>query len=345
MTQRFEQNLGQRRLDWQKTGLLLGLAYGLTALPAAGQESSMPALSWEAPAGCPQLDEVQARTRAIAGASVRRENQLEAHGEITKAEGRFHLKLVVPDGKLVGQRNISSDSCQDLAGAAAVALGLLLRSETPLTQSELGGAKKPSAPADTAQPPASTAPTAPAPAAPTAKLSAERRWRALLRLPVLVAEVGPLPDSSLGLSLGVGVGYEKWRALVGGQLWLNQTVHGTDLPQFGADVSRQTTTLSIGRGFGRGRWELGPSLTLALERITASGTGPNVTPSKQHALWLGVGADVEGVLYVFESLALFGGLGGRIETSRPVIAIDGLGDVRQLRSLALHTAIGVECRF
>src|SRR6185436_12485578 len=79
------------------------------------------------------------RIRAIAGSLTQRESRLRADGTITKEDGHFHLRLVVRDGELVGERNIVTDSCEDLAGAAAVALGLLLRSETPLTERELGG--------------------------------------------------------------------------------------------------------------------------------------------------------------------------------------------------------------
>lgn len=333
--------------------LLFCCTTALAATPVAAQQLSGPELSWEAPAGCPQLGEVRARIETIAGSAVKRETRLQAQARVTRAGGRYHLRLILREGELTGERNITSDSCEDLAGATAVALGLMLRSEAPLTENALRGgadthaADTPGA-ASAEEPggPAASAPTEETPESPSVQAaSSGRHWRALVRAPVIVAELGPLAEPSFGFALGVGGRYDEWRFLLSGQLWLSQTVDGTELPAYGARLGRQAAALTVGRGFRVGRGELAPCLTLALERITARGTGAGVVPSDAQAVWLGVGVGVQGSLELWQALALFADLGGRVETSRPLIAIDGLGNVRQLGPVALDAAFGLEWTF
>lgn len=329
---------------------LFGLASLLASTVASAQQLAGPELSWEAPAGCPQVGEVRARIDAIAGSAVTRATRLQAQARVRRADGRFHLRLVLRDGDLTGERNITSDSCEDLAGATAVALGLMLRSETPLTENALRGASNTTGAEAGGEPSAQPAQPAPSqsssePQARDESRSAATHWRAIVRAPALVAELGSLPDPSLGFALGVGGRYDAWRFLVTGQLWLNQTVHGTSLPQYGARVARQAAALTVGHGFRWGRGELAPCLTLALERITARGTGPDVVASDTQAVWLGVGAGIQGSLPVWQALAFFVDLGGHVQTSRPLLAIDGLGNLRQLGPVALDGAVGLEWSF
>ena len=110
-----------------------GFVIGLSASPALAQSTAGPELLWTAPANCPQEAGVRERLRSIIGGLNVSQSRLRAEGEVTQVDGHFHLKLVVHDGELVGERSLDSDSCEDLAGATAVALGLLLRSESPLT--------------------------------------------------------------------------------------------------------------------------------------------------------------------------------------------------------------------
>jgi hypothetical protein len=331
------------------------LASALTTTTAAlSQDFTGPELSWEAPAGCPQLSEVRARIDAIAGSTVKRETRLQAQGSISKEDGRFHLKLVVRDGELTGERNITSDSCEDLAGATAVALGLMLRSAAPLSESTLRGADAPNTAGNgSPEQPKSSAPPAKGPEASdvpepdtTPDAPSRAHWQAIVRAPVLVADFGPLPQPSFGVALGVGGRYDEWRFLLEGQLWLSQTVRGgADLAAYSARVGRQTAAFTVGRGLRFGRVELAPCLTLALERLSGRGAGAGVTASDARAVWLSTGAGLQGSLELWRALAVFVDVGARIQTSRPRIAIDGLGDVRQLGPVALNSALGLEWTF
>jgi hypothetical protein len=348
-------------------GALAAAAYASAAVPVAAQSLQGLDLTWDAPSECPQLAAVRARVDEIAGASVQRSSGLRADARVVKEQGRYRLKLVVRDGALTGQRSIASDSCEHLAGAAAVALGLLLRSEEPLTHSSLGEpdtsqssqSTATSEPTATAQPTGTSEPTQTSqPTATSAAAAADepvpaveyeaprmRHWRFHLRIPSLVAELGPLPQPSLGLAAGAGIGSGDWRVSLLARVWRNQAVSGVDLPAQGADLTHQTAMLTVGRGFRRGELEAAPFVSLALERITARGTGAGVVPSEQEALWLGVGAGVEGRLHISDTLAAIVELGCRAQTSRPVITIDGLGRIRKLGAFAVGSALGFEWTF
>src|SRR4051812_7466952 len=104
----------------------------LLVVDDAAAQSGPFSLRWSAPAGCPQQQDVKARIERLAGSKKANEGPFVAEGVITRTDdARFHLTLVVRAGTLVSQRNIESKSCDQLAGAAAVALGLLLQSAAP----------------------------------------------------------------------------------------------------------------------------------------------------------------------------------------------------------------------
>jgi hypothetical protein len=100
-------------------------ATAIAALPGPAQAEV--ALVWNAPAGCPSGAAVEERIRTIAGGSLGASAPLRAEGRITRHGTRYRLTLIVRDGAVRRERIIDSNSCADLAGAAAVALGLLLR--------------------------------------------------------------------------------------------------------------------------------------------------------------------------------------------------------------------------
>ena len=113
---------GGRAWAWW-CGLVAATAVAVSPTPARAEV----ALVWNAPAGCPSGATVEERIRTIAGGSARTSALLRAEGRITRLGTRYRLTLTVRDGAVRRERIIDSDSCVDLAGAAAVALGLLLR--------------------------------------------------------------------------------------------------------------------------------------------------------------------------------------------------------------------------
>lgn len=85
------------------------------------------ALEWKAPPGCPQHDAVLERVASLVSAAVLSDSSLSAHGRIEATPGGFRLTLESHLGDSHGTRTIEATQCDELAGAASVTLGLLLR--------------------------------------------------------------------------------------------------------------------------------------------------------------------------------------------------------------------------
>jgi hypothetical protein len=81
---------------------------------------------------------------------------------------------------------------------------------------------------------------------------------------------------------------------------------------------------------------------VALEYLRARGFGDEVSPSSQRALWPAPSAGGIAHFHALESLAIFVGVTGYVEVSRPRIVIEGLGEVAQLAPAALGATFGVE---
>jgi hypothetical protein len=345
----------------RRVALRLALvAAGLGGAPAARAELN---LRWEAPSSCPDRARVLGQIREITGATLDATDGPSADARITHRRGRFQLVLIVRDGNEVRRRVIRSDSCAALAGAAAVTLALLMRSEAASTerssedrqapQPSAGGALEPAASAEDekrgegpippkpirieqrpglgSRPPASAAP------------ERARRWALLLRAPVMSADTGLLPRPVLGLGVAVGVRYAAWDVLAVGQLSAKQTLdaRGPDGP-YGAELQRATGQLWACHGWRTHRFQFAPCIGFALEQVTARGFGAGVAARARRAVLPAPGAG--GVVHwrAAESLAFVVGLNVHLELSRPLIVIQELGEVRQLGPVAAGTILGVE---
>jgi hypothetical protein len=93
--------------------------------PVRARAEGEPSFTWDAPPNCPQESAVRERLHAL-GADLSR-SRLRVEGRISKTGERYRLTLSVREGGSVKKRTMTSESCADLAGAAAVALGLILR--------------------------------------------------------------------------------------------------------------------------------------------------------------------------------------------------------------------------
>lgn len=348
------------------------------------------------------------RIRALTGATRATPTGLQAEGTITQTDRtHFHLKLVTRSGGLVGERSLSASSCENLTGAAAVSLALLMRSSEPLSERELAGK-----PIDGSEPAGATATGAVPTANPTSangtsttsgstptnseqaknngqsrataqdtsttasatgarkqskasaqgasqapedaesspseiierpiRPSSERKVHALVELPLAAMSLGPLPRPSWGVAFAAGASFENWRLLLGGTAWLRQHVPSEQSPEFGADVDRLSGTFRACHTVSQSKFEVAPCLVLSLEHVAARGTGDGVHARSEQATWLAVGAGAQGRLHLNRSVALLLGLDAQIQTGRPVVSIDGVGEVKQLGFAAFTATIGPE---
>src|SRR5450755_3617852 len=205
-------------------GMLLAWS-GLAPRKARAQQVAGLTIRWDAPARCPQQSDVSERVRKLSGSPTSVQGALQADGTITQADdGRFHLRLLLRSGGLVGERNIDSRSCADLTRAAAVAIALLLHSDEPLSEGMLGdehpaaGSREGAEPASGPEvppadhpppekPPLSELPKEtprPEPARPdVVPEPARHRVHARLQAPLAALSVGPFPRPDWGVSFGV----------------------------------------------------------------------------------------------------------------------------------------------
>src|SRR3954466_698011 len=116
------------KASWSLTGLLV---LGWTTVVAA-QPAARLALTWNGPPGCPSTENVQARVDALLGgqASASSVADVRASGQIERVDSGFRLLLNMGIGSTPSSRVIEARTCDQLAGAAAIAIALLARSTT-----------------------------------------------------------------------------------------------------------------------------------------------------------------------------------------------------------------------
>ncbi|HEY4106044.1 MAG TPA: hypothetical protein VGM44_19220 [Polyangiaceae bacterium] len=329
---------------------------------ARAETPDLVALEWDAPAGCPSAEQVRAKIRRLAGTLAQAATPLSAEATIEhKDDDSFHLRLVIHAGSVVGERNIDAKSCDDLAGATAVALALLLHSSTPLAAGDLEGANatrsdgtatngspqaenpnkktEPSAAAPKPQPPTPAEPAR----EPQPETRASRSWHGLLQLPLGTASLGPLPKPNLGVAFAAGLALDRWRFLAQAALWQKQKTSATfQAAQYDAESARLSATLSACRALSLSRFELAPCLTLALEHISATGSGPHIVPRTATSTWLAPGVGAALRFYVAPWFCLAASANAALETARPEISLAGVGRVAQLSAAAATVTIGPE---
>jgi hypothetical protein len=358
---------------------LLGL---FATAPAMAEPQPSIDIRWRAPSVCPQESDVRERLQKLLGPG-RHDSHLRAEGTITRLERRFRLDLVVRGKDLIGTRSIESNSCDDLAGAAAVELGLLVHStdgaaepsrsaNEPATlppvregaessrsradatdvhptqeTSEAPAAKRP--PND-AKPERKTEVEREEASEPQPQVASQRSWRVLLQAPTFELDVGPLAQQSRGVGISLGLEYESWQLLLKGISWQRQNIPAPGFPGYGADVDRVGAALWGCRELRASWFGFSPCLTAGLERVSASGKGRNLVPSTQHAIGVTVGAGAQGRIHLASWIRVVAAVGGQIELLRPDISIAGEEPmyqiaVYQFAPAALNVAVGLEWIF
>jgi hypothetical protein len=345
----------RRREPWAAT--VVTLAALLASSHAFAQSSDPVELTWHAPPGCPRAADVAARIRKLAGSPNPGETPLEAEATIKReADGKLHLQLSVRAGDLVGTRNIAGGSCEDLAGAAAVTLVLILRSGQPLGAAALDApslqnpesaetSSRSEAPTqESAEASVGSEPQPHAAQDPTSTMDAPstRNWRALLQAPLLSFALGPLPRPSFGVALAGGVWFDRWRVLGQGNAWLGQALPVMGPAGVGVHVDHIQAGVAVCRTFPSARFELAPCLNVSLEHIWAHGTGTHVAAQTAESTWVAAGVAMQARLRLSESLGLVASVDAQVEASRPRLSIEGVGRLAQLAPAALRIVIGTE---
>ncbi|MFO7178970.1 MAG: hypothetical protein DIU78_009750 [Pseudomonadota bacterium] len=337
-------------------------------------------LSWSSPPGCPNADAVREKVRALAGNALRTMRRVRATGHVVRQAGRYRLTLTLREGGSVWRRTLDSESCTDLAGAAAVVLGLFLdrnpsearsearpsrearsrgeagppneseaRNETESTTSDpqraANESESASAEGPTPEPredPESTSASPPS----RSESSVDRRgWRIVIPAPVVLLDLGPLSDSQMTYGGGLGVHLGAWRLAALGRLPQRTTLRVPSLPQAEVELERFGAELWGCWGWRFGPLDLAPCITGAFDHRTARGAGRDVSGRTARSLGFALGGGAAVRLFPVEWAALTATAAARVETSRPRLVIDGLGEVARLGPAQLSFSLGSEWIF
>jgi len=332
-------------------------------------------LKWNALASCPSSESVLARVRQIAGSTRPTATPLRANATITRpSEGLFRLRLQIEAGDLAAVRTIEGKSCKDLAGAAAVALALLLSSEEPLSERDLAGAstgdlaagseeagdksttpkERTTAPpaATTVKPATSSVPDAPN--APSDEPGPARRWHVLLVAPMGALSVGPLRRTSRALAVAAGVSFDNWHFLADGKLWEPQRETVSNLGDaYSVDLNRFSLGARGCRVFGT-RFELAPCALMSVHHLSVRGSGPNLASRPDAATWAAVGVGIQARLLIVPWLGLLAGVDAELEFARPEVSFSlpvtgssqlGANSVERLAPAAATISVGSQWIF
>ncbi len=328
-------------------------------------------LTWRAPPECPSREAVLVRLRTLLGAGAATIAPLRAEGVIDKRAEGFELRLTIDE---IGERRVVARRCNELGGAAAVALALLINSApksgegdkpasgvpaqepgsgsngTTSTAPQSGEAPASSEPAASGAQPSTSSPAQPRAAAKQREPSGDvepaapspaRAWRLLLDVPALAVGFGPLPKPSASVAVAAGLGVGGWSLRLLGR-WPSTQTLTSPVVGYGAETRHASAALWTCRDVVGEALSLAACLQVSGSYLRASGTGPHLGPREQTETWLGLGAGAVGRLKVLDSLALMVGAGVQVELARPRIVIENVGLVGQLAPVSATLFIGPE---
>ncbi|HVY28257.1 MAG TPA: hypothetical protein VHB79_16990 [Polyangiaceae bacterium] len=322
------------KASWFLTGLV-GLAW---ASPVAAQPTARMALTWSAPPGCPTTESVQARVDALLGgvASASSVADVRASGQVERVENGFRLLLSMGVGNAPSSRVIEARTCDELAGAAAIAIALLARSTvadaSPEAEAAAGSSAAGPAPSSAEAPPKADAPAKHEEASHTREAPAEPasdRVRFVIDAPIGVVGWGSLPGLGLGLGAALGIRWKALRVVAGAEAWLPRT---DEVSGFATRFTLQSARLEVCLGQSTHGLEVAPCLGAAAEREVGKGIASDVfSASSRTVLW---GSGLAGLfvslpLPGLRRLRFFGEAAVLVSPLRPRFVINQLGPVHE----------------
>jgi hypothetical protein len=134
--------------------------------------------------------------------------------------------------------------------------------------------------------------------------------------------------------------------LARGAWWFPEHPSTSDaFQQYSAEVRRTAVTLLACRALLQSPVELAPCATLSIEHLSARGQAAHIAAHTAQTTWLAAGLGAQARVHVASWLNLLLGVEGEIETSRPRLFLDGVGEVATLRPVAASMSLGSEWIF
>ena len=316
-------------LGWVLTVASAGFA---PASPPASEPVPLHTL-WDAPAECPDGDDLRAAIEEVVGRRLRFDEDaaVRVAGTVVPDQGQYRVDLEILVEGDREQRTVTAPDCVDAVDATALVVGLAL--EPFLSREALVPAPDPpEGDADGSAPEteAATAPASPLDTArePSPAPQPERRRRFRHRAALFVGGGGyfALTGPAVGGVLG-GVGWLVGRARIDLAAYHRFATARDDAP--GARMSLSGAELR-GCWLPRlGAFEVGPCGGVEAAALVAAGTGSGVASRRRTVPWVGLLAGVDGAWVPTPRFAIRASVAAGLVPSRPQLHLASpSGDMR-----------------
>jgi hypothetical protein len=287
-------------------------------------------LRWTAPAGCPGMDEVKADIRRILGASPQTAERLVATGTVwLDSEGEWRAQLTTTMRGMEGSRTLHGTNCDEVTHAAALVLALMLKPESPPRQ------RTPPSPQPSPQPEPQPVPRA------AAEAPADGPWFA--RGAVLTG-AGTLPGLEAGYGMHLGLASSHWSAELRGAYWLPKTARSDTLPGAGAKFSLLELSPAVCLRVPDTWLRLDTCAGAKLNQMTGKSFGVS-DPGSATARWSAAFVEQAASAALTRNTSVRLGLELVWPPSRPVFAIEHLGEIHRPARLAGRAGLAFEVTF
>lgn len=367
------QQTRQRHVCWLRL-VVIGLA--IAARTAGAQEELKLRLQWTAPTTCPDAATVKDKVRALLPSGTRSQLRINANGHVTREAGQYRLRLTLRSGPFASEQEFSGESCDDVVGAAAITIALLLQSRDPDDQDdqdepdrqreEVGRDAPLTGPTTTTvnnQRDAGQSSSGPRETKPrktedaggasrskskpqTEDPAARRIPKVVLALPMFSADFGLFPRASWGVGGGAGIEVRHFQALLAAWWTVNPGgMVSEDFPDTSAKLWHGRVGARLCQWQGPARFNVGPCLDVMMEHLVARGEGSDIAAQSRRATWMSLGATASARFLARRGVAALTTLGLHLQTSRPELFIEGQGALGQIGLTNLTGGLGVEWIF
>jgi hypothetical protein len=291
-------------------------------------------LTWTAPSGCPSAETV--RAAALRGVDVRaaKGDVLEAdahvaHGSSTSSD-TWKVQLHTRRGTSRGEREIEASTCDGLAEATAVVLGLALVAPD---NDAIGP--------DPVPPPA---PDRDTPAKEQRRTEGHGAAHALAFGASVAGDRGMLPAAAIGGALTLAWTPGRLRIEAEARRWGSQN---GSVAEYGSGARFSVTSLG-GRAcwaaLKTGRFELSPCTGADAHLVSAPGFGADTNYSRS-AAWTALGGGGLGRISLTSWLAVRARAEAVIPLSRPTFIVENEGSVHRPSIVGAAGSVGLEALF
>ena len=286
-----------RRVSPSRRALAFAALAALAAAPRPSQANTVPAIAWDAPAGCPDADALRAEVLSFVGGDVPTKVS-DIRARVEQRDDGWHIVVTLTLDGRVRERTLTTESCEAAARAAAFIVAVAI---DPLAGGFDFGPPPNSAqeaepvvpdmvppptpgPATVGTPRPMTAETTeplPAPGAseepPTPTPTPSRPTRRRLT-PSGLVQIGPglqagMVPVGVGLAAAAGLRWPRLRLTLGYTRWFRTQVRQPARPDLGGELSVHAANLRVGPVVRAGPLELPFHLGVEFGALHAVGVG------------------------------------------------------------------------